>query len=107
MLTLCAVRNSEISLADSLSIYFVNFKQKLNILNCYYDEKMLFLFSLDSNFIFCKNAPCQLLDLNLSLIILTAISRLNCLPLLDYVLKIIIFTVRAALFYLRHCLDNK
>ena len=33
-------------------------------LKCYYDEKMLFSFSLDSDFIFGKNAPCQLLRLN-------------------------------------------
>ena len=33
-------------------------------LKCYYDEKMLFLFSADSDFIFGKNAPCQLLQLN-------------------------------------------
>ena len=33
-------------------------------LKCYYDEKMLFSFSVDSDFIFVKNAPCQLLRLN-------------------------------------------
>ena len=35
-----------------------------SILKCYYDEKMLFSFSLDSGFIFGKNSPCQLLRLN-------------------------------------------
>ena len=34
------------------------------LLKCYYDEKQIFSFSLDSNLIFCKNAPCQLLRLN-------------------------------------------
>ena len=34
------------------------------VLKCYYDEKMFFLFSADSDFIFGKNAPCQLLRLN-------------------------------------------
>ena len=33
-------------------------------LKCYYDEEMLFSFSLDFDFIFGKNAPCQLLRLN-------------------------------------------
>ena len=33
-------------------------------LKCYYDEKMLFSFSLDSDFIFGKNAACQLLRRN-------------------------------------------
>ena len=33
-------------------------------LNSYYDEKMLFLFSVNSDFIFGKNAPCQLLWVN-------------------------------------------
>ena len=33
-------------------------------LKCHYVEKMMFLFSLDSEFIFAKNAPCQLLRLN-------------------------------------------
>ena len=36
----------------------------LFLLKCYYDEKMLFLFPADSDFIFDKNAPCQLLRLN-------------------------------------------
>ena len=44
----------------------VNFRLFDNpLLKCYYDdEKMLFLFSADSDFIFGKNAPCQLLRLN-------------------------------------------
>ena len=33
-------------------------------LKCYYDEKMFSWFSVDSDFIFGKNAPCQLLRLN-------------------------------------------
>ena len=33
-------------------------------LKCYYDENILFLFSADSDFIFGKKAPCQLLRLN-------------------------------------------
>ena len=33
-------------------------------LKCYYDEKMLFLFSADSDFIFDKNASCKLLRQN-------------------------------------------
>ena len=33
-------------------------------LKCYYDEKILFSFSVDSDFIFYKNTPCQLLRLN-------------------------------------------
>ena len=33
-------------------------------LKCYYDGKMLFLFSLDSDSIFGKIAPCQSLRLN-------------------------------------------
>ena len=33
-------------------------------LKCYYDEKMFLSFSVDSDFIFGKNAPCQLLRLN-------------------------------------------
>ena len=33
-------------------------------LKCYYDEKMLFLFSLDSYFTLGKNSPCQLLRVN-------------------------------------------
>ena len=45
-----------------------SFVERLWVINqslkCYYDEKMLFLFSADSNFIFGKNAPCQLLRLN-------------------------------------------
>ena len=54
------------------------------ILKCYYDEKMLFLFSADSDFIFGKNAPCQLLLLNFKnkSDFLTTISLLNCPPLL-------------------------
>ena len=36
-----------------------------NGLNWYYDEKMLFSFSLDSDSMFGKIAPCQLLRLNL------------------------------------------
>ena len=39
------------------------FKTKVK-LKCYYDEKMLFPFSLDSDSIFGKIAPCQLLRLN-------------------------------------------
>ena len=38
---------------------------KLMYLKCYYDENIFFFFSLDSDLIFCKNAPCQLLHLNL------------------------------------------
>ena len=37
---------------------------QLLILKCYYDEKILFSFSLDSYFIFGKIAPCQLLHFN-------------------------------------------
>ena len=33
-------------------------------LKCYYDEKLFSSFSLDSDFIFGKNAPCQLLRFN-------------------------------------------
>ena len=33
-------------------------------LKCYYDEKIFSSFSLDSDFIFGKNAPCQLLRFN-------------------------------------------
>ena len=56
-------------------------------LKCYYDEKMFLSFSVDSDFIFGKNAPCKLLRLNFktSLIFLTTISRLNCPPLSDCV----------------------
>ena len=52
-------------------------------LKCYYDEKMLLFFSADSNFIFGKNEPCQLLRLNFKnkSDFLTMISCLNCLPL--------------------------
>ena len=32
-------------------------------LKCYYNEKMLFSFSVNSDFIFGKNAPCQLFGL--------------------------------------------
>ena len=39
-------------------------KQMIRKLKSYYDEKMLFLFSADSDFIFGKNEPCQLLRLN-------------------------------------------
>ena len=48
---------------------------------------MLFSFSLNSDFIFGKNAPCQLLRLNFKnkSDILTMISRLNCPPLPDSV----------------------
>ena len=35
-----------------------------SVLKCYYDENMLFSFSLDSDSIFGKIAPCQLLHLN-------------------------------------------
>ena len=47
---------------------------------------MLFSFSLDSDFIFDKNAPCQLFRLNFKnkSDFLTTISRLNCPPLPDY-----------------------
>ena len=34
------------------------------LLKCYYDEKMLFSFTVDSDFMFGKNAPCQLSRLN-------------------------------------------
>ena len=53
---------------------------------CYYDENILFSFSLDSDLIFCKNAPWQLLRLNFknnSYLFLTTISHLNCPPLPD------------------------
>ena len=36
----------------------------LTTLKCHCNEEMLFSFSLDSNYIFGKNAPCQLLCLN-------------------------------------------
>ena len=56
-------------------------------LKCTCDEKMLFSFSPDSDFIFGTNAPCQLLRLNFKKRshFLTTISRLNCPPLPDYV----------------------
>ena len=57
------------------------------MLKCYYDEKILFSFSLDSVSIFGKVAPCQLLRLNFknkSDFFLATISCLNCPPLPDY-----------------------
>ena len=53
----------------------------------HYDEKFFFSYSLDSNLIFCKNAPCQLLRLNFKTKsdFLTTISRLNCPSLPDSV----------------------
>ena len=45
--------------------FFYKFPQiTTGSLKCYYDEKMLFSFSLNSDFIFGKNAPCQLLQLD-------------------------------------------
>ena len=59
----------------------------ISMLKCYYDEKMLFSFSLDSDSIFGKIAPCQLLRLNFKnkSDFLATISRLNCPPLPDSV----------------------
>ena len=59
----------------------------LFFLKCYYDEKKIFSFSLDSDLTFCKNALCQLLRLNFKnkSDFLTTISRLNCPPLPDSV----------------------
>ena len=53
---------------------------KIIVLKCYYNEKMLFSFSLDSYSIFGKIAPCQLLCLNFKnkSDFLATISRLNC-----------------------------
>ena len=39
-------------------------RNKFFSLNCYYDEKMFLSFSVDYDFIFGKNATCQLLRLN-------------------------------------------
>ena len=60
----------------------------MQALKCYYDEKFFSSFSLDSDFIFGKNAPCQLLRFNFKnkSDFLTTISRLNCPPLPDTVL---------------------
>ena len=52
---LCVVDDSFDPSRDDLGVH---------ILKWYYDEKMFSWFSVDSDFIFSKNAPCQLLRLN-------------------------------------------
>ena len=53
-----------VALCEKMIFQYSMCKLSIVSLKCYYDEKKIFLFSLDSDLIFCKNAPCQLLRLN-------------------------------------------
>ena len=49
-----------------LEKYHAHKVKELESLKCYYDENTLLSFSVDPDFIFRKNAPCQLLRLDFS-----------------------------------------
>ena len=83
-LSLTASRNDSLKQGSEPQVNDANF---IFFSLCYNDEKMLFSFSLDSDSIFGKIAPCQLLRRNFKnkSDFLAMISRLNCPPLPDSV----------------------